>query len=307
MRLMRSERQSDEGAGDVWTRRVIVVDGAQRRSRIAPIMASTDARFAGSVPAVYDRYLVPLLFEPYAEDLAARLRDLREGTLIELAAGTGAVTRALRRALPPAVKIVATDLNEGMLAIGSSRVKEPSVVWQLANAQELPFDDATADAVVCQFGVMFFPDKPAAHREVKRVLRPGGRYLFNVWDRLDRNEISEIANRAVAALFPEDPPRFYERAPFGHHDASVIRRELESEGFQKVEIETVEKVSWVASAEEAAKGLCEGTPLRGEIEARNPARLEEATAAATKALIAHFHASSFENRMSAIVVSAYRS
>lgn len=270
-------------------------------------MTSTDARFTGSIPALYDRYLVPLLFEPYADDLAARLRDLQRGLLVEIAAGTGVVTRALRKSLPAAVRIVATDLNEGMLAVGARRVDDSSVTWRLADAQQLPFDDATADAIVCQFGVMFFPDRQAGYREAKRVLRVGGRYAFNVWDRLGRNEVSDVVNRAVTALFPENPPRFYERTPFGYHDVATIRRELEGVGFRRVEIETVEKVSWSTSAEHAATGLCQGTPLRGEIEARDPARLEEATAAATEALIARFGRSSFENRMSAHVVTAFAS
>lgn len=266
-------------------------------------MTATDARFAGSIPAIYDGYLVPLLFEPYAEEIAHRLRDLREGTVIEVAAGTGAVTRVLRRSLPAAVRIVATDLNQGMISVGAQRVDAPSVTWQLADAQRLPFEAATADAVVCQFGVMFFPDKVAGYREAKRVLRSGGRYLFNVWDRLERNEVSDIVNRTVAASFPEDPPRFYERTPFGYHDVTALRRDLEAAGFQRIEIETVERAS-PATAEGAARGLCQGTPLRGEIEARDPARLEEVTAAAAAALAARFGRSSFENRMSAHVVTA---
>lgn len=267
-------------------------------------MTSTDARFAGSIPALYEQYLVPLLFEPYAEDLAMRLGDLREGVLVEIAAGTGAVTRALRKALPPAVRIVATDLNEGMLSVGARRVQEPSVTWQLANAEQLPFDDATADAIVCQFGVMFFPDRQAGYRQARRVLRAGGHFVFNVWDRLDRNEVSHIVHRAVGTVFPEDPPRFYERTPFGYHDVAAIRSELESAGFTRIDIETVEKVTSSTSAEDVAIGLCQGTPLRSEIEARDPARLEEATAAAANALAARFDRSSIENRMSAHVVTA---
>jgi SAM-dependent methyltransferase len=267
-------------------------------------MDATDATFAGSVPVIYDQYLVPLLFEPYAQDLAARLGDLKQGKLIEIAAGTGVVTRALTKALPSAVQIVATDLNEGMLRVGASRASGPSVTWRQADAQNLPFEDASADALVCQFGVMFLPDKQAGYREARRVLGPAGRYIFNVWDRLDQNEVSQIVTRAVAALFPDNPPLFFERTPFGYFDTAAIRAALESAGFGRIAIETVEKVSRARSAESAAMGLCQGTPLRGEIEARDPARLNEATVAATEALVARFGHASFDNRMCAHVVTA---
>ena len=269
-------------------------------------MQATDAKFTGSIPELYDRYMVPLLFEPYAEDLARRLSDLQRGTLLELAAGTGVVTRALRRGLPSAVRIVATDLNEGMLKLAASRVTGPALSFRQADAQLLPFADGSADAIVCQFGMMFVPDKPAAQREAARVLVPGGRFVFNVWDRLGNNEVSLIVNRAVQALYPQDPPRFFERTPFGYFDAAAIRAELEASGFERIEIDTVEQATQAESAEDVAMGLCQGTPLRGEIESRNPEGLSQATAAATNALLAHFGAGPFQNRMSALVVTAHR-
>lgn len=269
-------------------------------------MNSSDARFSGSIPAIYERLLVPLLFEPYAQDLARRISDLREGLVIEVAAGTGAVTRALAQALPPAVRIAATDLNEGMLRVGQSNAQAPSITWQQADAQKLPFADGSADAIVCQFGAMFFPDKQAAFREARRVLAANGRYVFSTWDTLERNEVSEIVCGAVAALFPHDPPGFFARTPFGYADVVAIRADLESAGFTRIEIETVEKVSRASSAESVAIGLCQGTPLRGEIEARDPARLEECTAAATQALASRFGHASFDNRMSAHVMTAVR-
>jgi ubiquinone/menaquinone biosynthesis C-methylase UbiE len=269
-------------------------------------MQATDAKFTGSIPELYDRHMVPLLFEPYAEDLARRLGDLRRGTLLEVAAGTGVVTRALRRALPAEVRIVATDLNEAMLKVAASRAGEPSVSFQQADAQHLPFADGFADAIVCQFGLMFVPDKAAAHREAARTLVPGGRFVFSVWDRLAKNEVSQIVAHAIEALYPQDPPRFFERTPFGYFDAAAIRAELQVAGFERIEIATVEQVTQAPSAEPLAMGLCQGTPLRGEIEARNPQGLAAATAAATRALQAHFGAGSFPNRMSALVVTAYR-
>ncbi|HVU04958.1 MAG TPA: class I SAM-dependent methyltransferase [Polyangiaceae bacterium] len=267
-------------------------------------MASTDIQFAGSIPTLYEEILVPLLFQPYAEDLAARLSDLKEGVVLELAAGTGAVTRVLRRTLPPAVRILATDLNEGMIAVGSKRVADPTVTWAQANAQSLPLSDGSADAMVCQFGVMFFPDRPASYREARRVLRSGGRYLFSVWDRLDENPLSRVVNDAVGSLFPESPSHFFERTPFGHHDVSVIRRELEGAGFGQVSIETVKKVTYAPTAEGAARGMCQGTPFRGEIEARGPTRLEDATRVTAEALAARYGKTHLENRMSAHVVTA---
>jgi ubiquinone/menaquinone biosynthesis C-methylase UbiE len=269
-------------------------------------MQATDTKFTGSIPELYERYLVPLLFEPYAEDLARRLSDLGRGTLVEVAAGTGVVTRALRRALPSEVRIVATDLNESMLKVAASRVSAPTVIFQQADAQKLPFADGSAHAVVCQFGMMFLSDKNAALTEAARVLVPGGRFVFNVWDRLANNEVSQIVTRALAGLYPEDPPRFFERTPFGYFDAAVIRAELQATGFQRIEIDTVELASQAASAEHVAIGLCQGTPLRGEIEARDAEGLTAATASATSALKARFGAGPFENRMSALVVTAHR-
>jgi len=269
-------------------------------------MHTTDAKFTGSIPELYERYLVPLLFEPYAEDLARRLSDLERGTVVEVAAGTGVVTRALRRALANEVRIVATDLNEGMLKVAASREGAPTVRFQQADAQKLPFADGSADAIVCQFGMMFVPDKSAAQREAARVLAPGGRFVFNVWDRLANNEVSLVVTRAVESLYPHDPPRFFERTPFGYFDPAAIRAELEAAGFDRIEIDTVEKVSQAASAENVAIGLCQGTPLRGEIESRNSEGLAAATSAATSALQARFGAGPFENRMSALVVTAHR-
>jgi len=268
-------------------------------------MNVSDTRFAGSIPAIYDEYLVPLLFEPYAKDLAARFGDLHSGELLEIAAGTGAVTLELAKALPASVRIVATDLNEAMLRVAATRVSRPALTWQQADAQQLPFAAAAFDAVVCQFGVMFLPDKQAGYREVLRVLRPSGRFVFNVWDRLEQNEVSRIVTDAVAGLFPDDPPRFFERTPFGYFDHATIRGQLEAAGFQRVAIETVERVTRAVSAEHVAVGLCTGTPLRSEIEARNPAGLDAAAAAATRALIASFGAGAFDNRMSAHVVTAW--
>jgi SAM-dependent methyltransferase len=180
------------------------------------------------------------------------------------------------------------------------------VQFQQADAQRLPFEDGSAQAIACQFGMMFVPNRPAAFREARRVLAPGGRYVFNLWDSLTHNEVSQIVMRAVAAQFPDNPPAFFERTPFGYFNAEVIRDDLRAGGFERIEIETVAKVTQAPSAEFVAIGMCQGTPLRGEIEERNPDGLAAVTSATTAALQSHFGAGPFENRMSALVVSAWR-
>ncbi|WP_243368139.1 class I SAM-dependent methyltransferase [Microvirga solisilvae] len=269
-------------------------------------MGATDAAFAGSIPGLYEQYLGSLLFQPFAEDVASRMNGLSRGRVLETAAGTGIVTRMLDKHLPPEVEIVATDLNPGMLDLAQTKLQSPRVTWQQTDAQTLPFEDGSFDAVVCQFGVMFFPDKQAAYREALRVLKPDGFFLFSVWDKLDANPMSKAVSDHAIAQFPNDPPRFFERTPFGHSDENRLRDELQRAGFGSVSIERVEKRSQAPSARDAAMGLTQGTPLRGELEARAPGRLDEMTEKATEALAKLFGNGSFENRMSALVVRARR-
>src|SRR3984893_15439184 len=181
-------------------------------------MTKVDTVFSGSIASIYDKYLGPLIFEPYAQDLANRLSALNAERVLETAAGTGIVTRALLRSLSPGATVVATDLNQPMLDHAAELVSSSRVSWQKADAQALPFSDATFDAVVCQFGVMFFPDKQKAYQEARRVLKAGGHFIFNVWDRLENNEFADIVTTAVSEMFPDDPPRFLARTPHGYHD-----------------------------------------------------------------------------------------
>lgn len=269
-------------------------------------MRDADTVFGGSIPALYERHLGPVIFKPYALDLAGRLADLRQGRVLETAAGTGIVTQALARSLPEAVGIVATDLNQAMLDFAAAQPIARSVVWRQADALRLPFDDGAFDAVVCQFGAMFFPDKRAGYGEARRVLKPGGRFVFSVWDRIEENGFAQVVTEAVAALFPEDPPAFLARTPHGFHDAGVIREDLRAVGFASVSVETVERCSRAASPRDPAVGFCQGTPLRAEIEARDAARLEEATAAAASALAARFGGGPIEGKMRAHLVAAVR-
>ncbi len=267
-------------------------------------MSAPDAIFAGSVPANYDRYMGPLFFEPFARYVARRLSGLRTGAVLETAAGTGIVTAALAATLPPAVSITATDLNQPMLDHAATQTADARIAWQRADALALPFPDGSFDAVVCQFGAMFFPDKAAAYREARRVLRPGGSFLFSVWDRIEENGFADVVTQAVAALFPADPPSFLARTPHGHHDIAALRHDLGAAGFAGIAIETVAARSRAASHRDPAIGYCQGTPLRNEIEARDPARLDEATEAAAAALGSRFGYGAVDGKIQAHVVTA---
>jgi len=266
-----------------------------------------DSAFAGSIPALYEKYLVPMIFEPYAADIADRVAARRPARVLELAAGTGAVTRRLASVLPATTRIVATDLNQPMLdqaaAVGTARAVE----WQRADAMQLPFADSAFDVVVCQFGVMFFPGRAAAFAEARRVLAPGGAFLFNVWDGIEQNEFADTVTRSLALIFPADPPRFMARTPHGYHDRATIRQDLADGGFDRPpEFTTIAARSPAASAHIAAFAYCQGTPFRGEIEARDASRLGEATDAAAAALSARFGPDPIDGKIQAQVVAVER-
>ena len=198
-------------------------------------MAAVDTTFSGSIPELYDTYLVPLIFEPYATDLARRVAALAPTDVLETAAGSGVVTRAVISLLPDMQRYVVSDLNQAMLDTAKSRQPpDDRVSFQQADAMRLPFADASFDVVLCQFGVMFFPDKVAGLRETRRVLRPGGRLLFNVWDRIEENGFTEIVVREATRMFPENPPNFLARTPHGYHDTRRIEADVREAGFQDV-------------------------------------------------------------------------
>jgi ubiquinone/menaquinone biosynthesis C-methylase UbiE len=268
-------------------------------------MVATDKLFAGSIPEIYDRFFVPLLFEAYASDLAERLVRAKPREVLETAAGTGVLTRAIAARLPADAHIVATDLNQPMIDLAATRQAEDRRIdWRQADALRLPFEDEAFDVVACQFGVMFFPDKVQAYREARRVLRPGGRFFFNAWDHIGANEFEDVVTEAMAAVFPDDPPRFFARTPHGYHDPAKIREELAAAGFGEISIESVDRTSRAGSPRDAALALCQGTPLRNEIEARDAKRLEEATKAAADALARRFGSGPIEGRIRALVVTA---
>jgi ubiquinone/menaquinone biosynthesis C-methylase UbiE len=244
-------------------------------------MSETET-FRHSTPALYDRYMVPMLFEPYAGLVAERAALLHPSRILETAAGTGVLTRALSKALPEA-DIVATDVNPGMLEVAAQQLHSKQVTFAQANALDLPYPDGSFDLVVCQFGVMFFPDKVQANREARRMLKAGGRYVLITFDRLELNHVPRAADEAVAAFFPDDPPRYMERGPFSYPDPETIERDLRAAGFAKIELETV-ALSTRVNARHGAEGMVLGSPFRAEIERRDPTALGRATDAVEAAL-----------------------
>lgn len=265
-----------------------------RRTRSSPVQFRS----------FYDTHLVPLIFEPYAADLVRRITSRPLACVLEIAAGTGVVTRALASMLPGHVSIVATDLNQPMLdqasAVGTTRPVE----WRQADAMRLPFRHGMFDAVVCQFGVMFFPQKARAYSEARRVLRRGGVFIFNVWDRIEENQFAETVTMALEALFPEDPPRFLVRTPHGYYDHETIKRDLARGGFSgSPGIVTLAARSRADSFRIPAIAYCQGTPLRDEINDRDRARLGEATDVAAEAIAQRFGRGPVDAKIQAHIIS----
>jgi SAM-dependent methyltransferase len=264
----------------------------------------TDDVFTGSIPKLYETYLVPLIFEPYAVDLADRLASRSLTRVLEIAAGTGVVTRKLASVLPESASIIATDLNQPMLDLASAIGTKRPVEWRQADAMRLPFHDGTVDAVVCQFGVMFFPEKSKAFSEARRVLRSGGVFIFNVWDRIEENEFADTVTTALASLFPDDPPRFLARTPHGYYDHSCIEKDLANAGFiTPPQITTLPARSRAESSRIPAIAYCQGTPLRNEIEARGASRLSEATDMAAQAIAQRFGPGAVDGKIQAHIVT----
>ena len=265
---------------------------------------NSDKVFTGSIPMLYEKYLVPLIFEPYAVDLVNRLASRSLTRVLEIAAGTGVVTRRLVSVLPQSVSIVATDLNQSMLDQANALGTRHPVGWRKADAMQLPFPDGTFDAVVCQFGVMFFPEKSKAFSEARRVLRSGGVFIFNVWDRIKENEFADTVTTALESLFPEDPPRFMARTPHGYYDRPTIERDLANGGFTaSPQISTVAARSRAESSRVPAVAYCQGTPLRNEIEARDASRLGEATDLAAEAIAQRFGRGAVDGKIQAHIVT----
>ena len=266
---------------------------------------ASDSAFVGSVPEFYDRFMVPLIFEPYADDLVARLRAINPASVLEVAAGSGVVTRAMSAGLTASTAITATDLNQPMLDHAQSVGTAAPVTWQQADVMSLPFPDASFDVAICQFGVMFFPDKATAHSEVARILRPGGTYLFSVWDQLEANEFVDEIEQALAALYPDNPPTFMSRTPHGYFDDATIRADLAASGaFESVTIDPVEAFSRAPSADIAARAYLEGTPLRSAVEALDPTGIAAALEVSAAVIAARFGAVDPVGKIRGFVITA---
>ena len=268
-------------------------------------MSASDTVFAGSIPEFYDTFMVPLFFAGYATDLARRVAAQSPSMVVETAAGSGVVARALAPLLPEGAQYVVTDLNQPMLDYAADRQGPDSRLrWKQADALALPFGDDTFDVVCCQFGVMFFPDRVAGYAEARRVLKPGGRFVFNSWDRIEENAFAVAVTEAMALVFPDDPPRFLARTPHGYHDVALIRDELARAGFTDIAIETIDDVSRAPSPRHPAMAYCQGSPLRNEIETRNRDLLATATDRAAALVAERYGEGPVAGKIQAHVVTA---
>jgi SAM-dependent methyltransferase len=280
-------------------------DGQMEPDRPAPELFDVER---ASVFDVYDELLVPLCFQGYADDLASRVDDLREGAVLVVGCGTGADTRALVDRLPPTVAVTAIDIVPGMVERAQRRGTSRPVTWDVADAQSLPYDDGSFDLVVCQFGAMFFPDKVTAFAEAARVLRPAGRFELALWDRIETNDFADAVAVALRAQFPDDPPAFLERMPYSYHEPDVIVADLVAGGFTAPDaierIERVGRVDAAGSPEVVAGAFCAGTPVRDQLQSGGADRLALAITGTSRALAERFGPSDLTGRSSAIVASA---
>lgn len=262
-------------------------------------MSTNSSSFVGDIPGHYDNGLGPNIFMDYADRLANLCCNSEVKNVIELAAGTGIVSRKLRDKLPPDAQLMVTDLNPPMLEVAKGKFSEgENVEFGVANAMNLPFSDDVFDLMVCQFGVMFFPDKPASYREAARVLKPGGRYVFNVWSAMSENPFSEMAHDVGVQFFPDDPPGFY-KVPFHYGDPEAVRADLAAGGWQDVEHETIQLNKTIVNPEAFATALVYGNPLIDEIRERGGVSPKEVASEMLSALTTAFGSSGMKMPLSA--------
>jgi len=266
-------------------------------------MQASDAIFTGSVPEYYDRLLGPNIFIDYACAMAARVKAASPSTILELAAGTGIVSREIKSALPNA-HLMVTDLNAPMLDVAASKFQPTeSVEFRIVDAMETPFSDESFDLLACQFGVMFFPDKVQSFREARRLVKPGGRYIFSTWSGFAANPFAMVADECAQSFFPDDPPMFY-KAPFSYPDPDQVCLDLKSAGWDDVEFEILTIKKSVADWPGFARGLVFGNPLKAEIEARGGVDPEDVVARLAKALTAKFSTNDDTMSLSAGIYTA---
>jgi len=263
-------------------------------------MQDIESAFTGDVPANYQQRLVPLIFTDYAKDLARRVQVEAPNRVLETACGTGVVTRELRACLPDTIALVATDLSAPMLA-AAGKESPTGIDFQQADATALPFSDNEFAAVVCQFGVMFFPDKIMGFVEALRVLQPGGAFVFNTWDSVEHNPLPAIAADATRQFMPPDSPPFM-AAPFSYNNAQQIETELTLAGFTDIHIDAVPGVARAPSAKNAALAMVLGSPLGLELSTQG--KQQEGLAAIEQVIIDRYGSDAIAAPMQAIVVTA---
>jgi ubiquinone/menaquinone biosynthesis C-methylase UbiE len=265
----------------------------------------TPVAFSGSIPAYYDSYLGPMFFEPFALEMANRISPLTPSHILELASGTGRLTKFLPAVAAPPASIIASDINPSMVRFGSEKAKHKDIHWMEIDAVKLPFKDASFDCVVAQFGVMFYSDKINAFKEALRVLKPGGTFIFNCWDDISHNPMARLTNDALQHFFPIDTPAFYQ-IPFSYYDETSIREDLASAGFKNCSIDLIKKNGYSSSPSHAVQGLLKGTPVITAIEERDADLLPPLMEYLEKEITAMFGKSAFRVPLQARVVSAVK-
>lgn len=226
------------------------------------------AAFAGTIPANYERYLGPFLFEPYALDLVSRLQDKKYNDILEIACGTGRVTAHLAKSVKHDT-LTATDLNQDMISVAKEMIPDKNIKWMQADAMQLPFDDGSFDLVVIQFGVMFFPDKENGLKEAYRVLKTGGKLIYNTWNKVETNEAIHEGHSIIKSYFPDNPPIFY-TVPFSMYDDRELTTVTRRAAFKNITTTLVKKEGVSPSAADLAKGMVEGNPVYLAILERDP-------------------------------------
>jgi ubiquinone/menaquinone biosynthesis C-methylase UbiE len=269
------------------------------------LKAPVNLAFSGSIPNNYDTHLGPLFFEPFALIMAERIAAVKPAAVLELACGTGRLTRHIADRLGEKTRLVATDVNPAMLGFAREAVAAKHIEWGTVDAVELPYPDASFDMVVAQFGVMFYSDRVKAYSEALRVLKPGGRLLFTCWDRIEENPTAHITHQLVLEAFPVDTPAFY-AVPFAYHDRVLIREEVLLAGFHHVNMELAAPHGYINTAADAARGLLEGSPIHTAIVERDPSALPALREQLTQRLTVQFGAIELDVPLSAWVVEAFK-